>query len=188
MSVIFTITLTTSLCFSVFFLQLYGYYYLELDSITHQKVLYYLLISNESGFIQMERFTLFEKRHLLDVKRLIDLLHRIFIISTLLSAIMVIFSHHLFTLLLRRTLWLLLIFNITLLLLVISHFPYLFESLHPYFFIKNSWLFSKESQLILLFPLSYFQHFAVIYISIFSIFSGIGLGYTSYISHLQLTK
>jgi uncharacterized membrane protein len=179
MNAIFTLTLSISICFGIFFLQLYGYYYLQLDSIARQDVLYYVAISSESGFIQMDRFTLPEKRHLLDVKRLIDSLQQILIISTLLSAILFTFLHHQFISVLRSALFLLLIFSVVLLVIVISYFPYLFKSLHPYFFIGDSWLFNKNSQILQLFPIGYFQSFAILYGVILSVFLSLGLFLTS---------
>jgi uncharacterized membrane protein len=174
MSKLHTVAILITVCLGVFLVQLNGYYFLGLDSKMHQQVLYYLLLADNSGFILLDNFTLFEKRHLLDVKRLIAALQSVFILSGLLSVVIIIYRLQL-GIILRNVFMLLLVLSAVLFFLILCAFSYIFEQLHPYLFVHNSWFFSDDSQLILLFPLDYFQTFSLIYIAILSIFFSIGL-------------
>jgi uncharacterized membrane protein len=160
--------LLVTLCIGVFFGQLYAYYYLEFDSIKHQEVLSYLLLIDNSGFIKTEGFTLLEKRHLLDVKRLLIDLQKIFILGMILSSTLFIFFRNKLKRLTHHTLFILFIFSSILLIFTLIDFFYFFKGLHPYFFTEGSWLFEKDSQLIILFPIVYFQQFIFIYMFILS--------------------
>jgi len=159
-----TFILLITLCLGVFFIQLYAYYYLQCDSIKHQEVLSYLLLTDNSGFIKIESFTLFEKRHLLDVKILLNNIQQIFILGVVLSLAVLFIFHDRIKSLFYRMFFIFVIFGSILLLLILIDFPYFFEALHPYFFTEGSWLFNKESHIIILFPIIYFQQFSIIYI------------------------
>lgn len=166
--------LLITFCVGVFFIQLYAYYYLQFDSIKHQEVLSYLLLTDNSGFIKIESFTLFEKRHLLDVKKLLNNLQQVFMLGATSSLAILIFFHARLKSLFYRMSFIFVIFGSILFLFIVIDFFYFFEAFHPYLFTEGSWLFKKESQIIILFPIIYFQQFSFIYIIILSVFFAFG--------------
>jgi len=132
---------------------------------THNSIWDYLLYQEYISFIDLDIFTINEKRHLLDVKRLLEKINQIWLTLLFFSfagVIIISFKKLWFSIISKIYLWslILLIFLIMLSLNFLTNFNFL----HSLFFIDNSWVFSQNSILIKLFPIIYFQQFFFIII------------------------
>jgi uncharacterized membrane protein len=138
----------------------------------HSLTWIYLLKQKYITFIDLDIFTLHEKRHLLDVKRLFEKIYSIWIILSTLSILSII-SLYLkakksFFLVFRYSFFIGLI--VTLLsIFIATDFLDSFKLLHQLLFPQHSWVFPNGSILIEWFPLSYFQEFLAIIGSVYLI-------------------
>ncbi|NEW59822.1 DUF1461 domain-containing protein [Sulfurovum sp. bin170] len=139
----------------------------------HSLTWIYLLEQKYITFIDLDIFTIHEKRHLLDVKRLFENIHSVWITVSVISLSLVIFLYF------RAKERLILVFRysffiglmvVALSILLAFDFLNSFKFLHQLLFLEHSWIFPDDSILIEWFPLSYFQEFVVIVISIFFMF------------------
>jgi uncharacterized membrane protein len=130
----------------------------------------YLLKQKYISFIDLDIFNIYEKRHLLDVKRLFEKIYSLWIIISAISLSLLLFfylrSREKFFLILRYSsivgsittlIYLLILFNF------LENFTYLHQLIFPHY----SWIFPPNSILIEWFPLSYFQEFAIIMVLIY---------------------
>lgn len=141
-----------------------------MESEAHSMTWVYLLEQNYMAFIDLDIFTIHEKRHLLDVKRLFENIYSIWaIVSTSALSLLlflyitdknILFLVFRYNFLIGLTILLLFIFMMT-------NFLDTFSLLHRLIFPSDSWIFSDDSILIDWFPLSYFQEFIVIMLSIY---------------------
>jgi len=144
------------------------------NPIAHQSTWTYLLKQHYVTFIDNDIFTIHEKRHLLDVKKLFEQTHTLWI--TFLSMTLAILSITLlkYSIHLKRILKGVVIMGIighTLLLLLALNFLTNFKLFHTLLFTPNTWQFAKNSPLIEWFPILYFQEFVILFMIIsFSIF------------------
>ncbi|CAA6812616.1 MAG: Unknown protein [uncultured Sulfurovum sp.] len=166
-----TIIVLISLYLSVFELLLYSFHSPLGNTIknpTLQEATWtYLIHQKYMGFIELDTYTIYEKRHLLDVKKVFEKTYDLWIIFTLLSVVILLFF---FKKIIKSVIALGISINI--LLIVFSlNFIKSFELFHNLFFKNNSWIFSNDSLLIQLFPLHYFQEFFILLLLLtFSIF------------------
>ena len=126
----------------------------------HDTTWRYLIYQKYITFIDLDLFSIYEKRHLLDVKRVFQTTYTIWIVfSSLAFLILVIFFKKIANYI--ATLG----FSLNILLLLISfNFLDSFKLFHSLFFKSNSWIFMKDSPLIEWFPLIYFQEFFFLFI------------------------
>ena len=140
----------------------------------HSMTWIYLLKQKYMAFIDLDIFTLYEKRHLLDVKRLFDKIYYIWVIVSILTISFILFIYFIdkkrFFLILRYNLFIVFL-TILLSILILINFLDSFSFLHQLIFLGHSWVFPDNSILIEWFPLSYFQEFMVIIIFIYIISS-----------------
>jgi uncharacterized membrane protein len=130
----------------------------------------YLLEQKYMAFIDLDSFTLYEKRHLLDVKRLFDKLFSIWILLSSVVLSTIIFFYFIdrrgFSLIFRYNFFI----GLSLILFfafIMSNFLDNFSFFHQLIFSENSWIFPDNSLLIEWFPIIYFQEFIVIMLSIY---------------------
>jgi len=124
----------------------------------------YLLKQQYISLIDSDMFTIYEKRHLLDVKRLLETTQRIWIVSITLSLIILYFF--------RKSIKIMTKIGISInLLLLLFSFNFLnnFKLLHTFLFQESTWSFSKSSSLIQCFPLEYFQSFLTLFLLLSSL-------------------
>jgi len=132
----------------------------------------YLLKQKYITLIDLDIFTIKEKRHLLDIKRLFDTLYNLWTLLSLLSFFSIIFLYFKA----KESIALIFKYNFIIGLIVIAlsiflAFDFLdsFKTLHQLIFPMNSWIFPNNSILIKWFPLEYFQDFLTVVVFIFSI-------------------
>ena len=141
----------------------------------HSMTWIYLLKQKYITFIDLDIFTIHEKRHLLDVKRLFEQIYSIWVMVSTVALSLILFLYF------REKKGLFLVFRynffiglgVTLLsLFVATDFLDSFRLLHKLLFPQHSWVFPDNSILIEWFPLGYFQEFGIImggvYLAIFS--------------------
>jgi uncharacterized membrane protein len=135
------------------------------ESTAHTATWIYLLQQHYIAFIEDDIFNIYEKRHLLDVKKIFKTIESIWLFSLLLSTIM---TMALMTLQqLKIVLYYFYKIGLITHLLLISlslNFLNSFSYLHSFLFPKNSWTFPKDSILIEWFPLHYFQEFFILFL------------------------
>jgi integral membrane protein (TIGR01906 family) len=178
-AIIYTIPLTILILLSSFELTLHLFHSpfnsIIIEQNAHQLTWNYLLKQRYISFIDLDIFTISEKRHLLDVKRVFDNIYSIW--STLLYIITPI------TLFLylksKRELFLALSYSVrvgvvvNIISIIVSiNFLDSFKLLHKIIFTNNSWIFKPNSILIEWFPISYFIEF----FSIFTLLNFLILG------------
>lgn len=130
------------------------------DPLLQEQTWTYLIYQKYLAFIDLDAFNVHEKRHLLDVKRIFNETYILWIISTILSfLILSVFFKKIINILI----YLGLISN-SLLLFFSLNFINSFNFLHTLVFPNNSWIFAKESLLIQCFPLIYFQEFFILFL------------------------
>jgi uncharacterized membrane protein len=137
------------------------------EPFSHQSTWIYLLKQQYMSFIELDTLNIHEKRHLLDVKKIFEKIHDLWLIFSFLTAlIVVVFIAKLDTqrkTLLKYIYILGVTFN-TLVMLLMFNFLTNFIFLHTLLFSKNTWNFSENSILIEWFPLIYFQEFIVLFL------------------------
>jgi len=147
------------------------------DPILHAQTWQYLLKQHYVTFIESDLFSLHEKRHLLDVKRLFDSLYRYWLMAmgvTLLGFILLgrrwREKKKILCQVLVRMGW-----GIHFLFMVILiFFPQSFGLLHQLLFPTASWFFPPDSLLIRWFPLHYFmEFFGMVLVVYFGLFLGV---------------
>jgi hypothetical protein len=159
------------LCCTIWVILLYNYTDFVQHSIWQRETIDYLLDQHYYGLFNVNYLSVYEKRHLLDVKILFSFNDKVLVfscISNICIFITAIFYLNINNLLTKMVY---LGFSSTLLLLCLflwGDFIYLFNSLHKLFFTNNTWIFYSESRLTQIFPLDYFYKFSVIYITILS--------------------
>jgi len=136
----------------------------------HSLTWIYLLEQKYITFIDLDIFTIHEKRHLLDVKRLFDKIYSLWAITSI-STITILIGLYLKD---KKRFFIVLRYNfflgvaVTLLsIFIATNFLDSFKLLHELIFSQYSWVFPNDSILIEWFPLVYFQEFAVIMGSIY---------------------
>ncbi|MGV6808844.1 MAG: lipoprotein intramolecular transacylase Lit [bacterium] len=156
----------------IWHIMLHGYisfFYHSQDNLK-TTIIHYLLLQDTTHFLQINELTLYERRHLFDVKQLFQHLEQFFVYSLVFNSLMYILARHYphyFTLNLTYFAYLALS-PLCLVTLAIIFFGFLptFNYLHSFFFPPQSWIFPKDSTLIQLFPLDYFFNFALVYFSL----------------------
>jgi uncharacterized membrane protein len=148
----------------------------------------YLLKQKYITLINVDIFTINEKRHLLDVKRLLDKLYNLWSALSVLSFFSIIFLY----VKAKESIASIFKYNFIIGLIVIAlsiflAFDFLdsFKTFHQLVFPMGSWIFPDNSILIKWFPLEYFQDFLAVVVLIFSI--GISV-YASLFPNLLTTK
>ena len=110
------------------------------------------------SLIDLDIYSIHEKRHLLDVKRVLKVTYQLWMILLVLSSIISIFFRNSYRIFFRRVS--ILGLSICFILLVSSiSFIDSFNFLHTLLFNNQTWIFPNNSMLIELFPLVYFQQF-----------------------------
>jgi integral membrane protein (TIGR01906 family) len=131
----------------------------------HNMTWIYLLKQHYISFIEIDDFNIYEKRHLLDVKRVLETTYLIWISLFSLALFIVILSFiKKFTKILLRYVIITGVTTNMLLLLLSFNFLNSFNLFHRLFFSQNSWYFPKDSLLIKCFPLLYFQEFSLLFL------------------------
>ena len=137
------------------------------EPLSHQATWTYLLKQHYINLIEIDIFTIHEKRHLLDVKRVFETTYKLwflfFILSTAILLVFIIKIKSKIITLLRYIYILGLTLN-SLLILLMFNFLVNFNFFHTLIFSKNSWTFPKNSTIIEWFPLHYFQEFIMIFL------------------------
>jgi uncharacterized membrane protein len=136
------------------------------SSEAHNKMWIYLLHQHYDSFIELEPLTIHEKRHLLDVKRVLEdtyTVWRVFIAFGIVSLVLF------FNKIISYVFYVGLLLNLSIILLFGYNFLASFDTFHAFFFVSNSWRFSEASLLIEIFPLNYFQEFLILFVLISSI-------------------
>lgn len=154
----------------IWHIMLYGYlsFFYHAQSDLKTAIIHYLLIQDTVSFLQINELTLYERRHLFDVKQLFQALEQLFIYSLIYNSIIFLLAKrhpHYFKLnvLYLTYLGLSPVFLVSLAILIFGFSP-TFNYLHSFFFPAQSWIFPKDSTLIQLFPLNYFFKFALFYL------------------------
>lgn len=128
----------------------------------HSATWIYLLKQKYISFIELDIFNIYEKRHLLDVKRVFERLHTLWMVILTISLFSLLFLYLKdkkgFFLVLKQSFYLNYLFIIISIVLA-SNFLNIFELLHQLLFLHQSWIFPPNSILIKWFPLVYFQQF-----------------------------
>jgi len=128
----------------------------------------YLLKQKYITFIDLDLFNLYEKRHLLDVKKILKESHVLWMMfGSLAFLLLVIFFKRVVKYIARFGL-----ISTLFLTLLAFDFQNSFRLFHTMIFTNQSWIFLKNSLLIELFPTLYFQEFFAMFLLISaSIFS-----------------
>jgi len=131
----------------------------------HNATWIYLLKQHYITFIEIDLFNIHEKRHLLDVKRVLDRTYSIWI--TLLSLTLLILIISFIKNWIKKLLQYVVVIGTTInifLTLLSLNFLNSFNLFHSLFFAQNSWSFPNNSILIECFPLLYFQEFFLFFL------------------------
>jgi len=137
------------------------------DPIVHDTTWSYLIEQEYITFIELDLFNIYEKRHLLDVKKVLENSYSLWLyfssLSLLILTIVIITSKNTLKIVSQ---YMVNLGIISLLILLGSSFNFLntFNLFHSFFFTQNSWMFPKESLLIETFPLRYFQEFFLLFL------------------------
>jgi len=147
----------------------------------HSTIWRYLLHQKYITFIELDLLTIHEKRHLLDVKRVLNETFTLWIIFTPLAIFIL-------TIFFRKIVKIMVQFGValnSLFLLLSFNFLNYFEFFHTLFFRDKSWIFFNDSLLIEAFPLIYFQEFFIFFLLLtslsFFVFLKVGLKYINII-------
>jgi|AAUQ01.1.fsa_nt_gi hypothetical protein len=141
----------------------FGYDIVELKA--HNLTWTYLIKQKYISFIDLDIFSIHEKRHLLDVKRLFSRIYEFWIISSVVSILLLTFFYlKCFIREVFRYVIYIGVFINSLLVISSLFFRNSFELLHRVLFPVNSWIFPENSILIKWFPLEYFVEFFLLYI------------------------
>ena len=166
---ILAITLLIAIYLTLFEILLYNFHYPFnspiKDPTTHTHTWIYLLKQHYISLIEVDAFNIHEKRHLLDVKRILETTHLLWIIVssfTLLITLLLFIKKELKNIL-KQSIIIGTAIN-TLLIMLSFNFLNSFNTFHKLFFTKNSWSFPKNSLLIDCFPLLYFQEFFALFL------------------------
>ncbi|CAA6816054.1 MAG: Unknown protein [uncultured Sulfurovum sp.] len=165
-SFLFTLIVLISIYLSIFELLLYSFHspfgVAIKNPIIHEQTWTYLLHQQYISLIEIDNYTIYEKRHLLDVKKLLEQTYNLWLFFIILSSIILIkFFHQI----IQNLIFIGIIFNLLLIVLSLN-FIKIFDLLHSLLFTNNSWVFSSDSLLIESFPLLYFQHFFALFLII----------------------
>jgi uncharacterized membrane protein len=129
----------------------------------HNAIWVYLLQQQYESFIDLDQLNIHEKRHLLDVKRILE---KVYTIWTILMPI----GTLLFIMFFKKLISSIFISTLVINLLIFSLFSYnflvSFDLFHAMLFTGNSWKFPDDSLLIQIFPLNYFQEFLILFLLI----------------------
>jgi len=127
----------------------------------------YLLKQKYITFIDLDIFSIHEKRHLLDVKRLFEKIYTIWLIFTISSVFITIFIYFKGWIgeVFKYFFYIGVIIN-SIFIIFSLFFIDSFNFLHKIFFPKNSWIFPPDSILIEWFPISYFVEFFILFIAL----------------------
>ena len=166
---ILAIILLTAIYLTLFELLLHNFHYPFntpiKDPITHSNTWIYLLKQQYISLIEVDAFNINEKRHLLDVKRVLETTHFLWIIFSSFTLLLLIISF------IKKILKKVLNYSIaigavinTLFIILSFNFLNSFNGFHKLFFAQNSWNFPKNSLLIDCFPLLYFQEFFALFL------------------------
>ena len=124
----------------------------------------YLLKQHYISLIDSDIFTIYEKRHLLDVKRLLETTQKVWIISLAFSLVILYFF--------KKSIKIISTIGICInfiLLLFSFNFLNSFNLFHSLFFQNSTWFFPKNSSLLQCFPIEYFQNFLMLFLLISSL-------------------
>jgi hypothetical protein len=128
------------------------------DVVTHTITWTYLLKQQYLNFIDLDIYNIHEKRHLLDVKRVLETLYHLWLLLLITTTIgMIIFRNDYKKI--TKQVANLGLFLILFLVFMSIDFINNFDFLHSLLFNAKTWVFSNDSILIELFPLIYFQQF-----------------------------
>jgi len=125
----------------------------------YHKVWVYLLEQKYESFIDLESLSIHEKRHFLDVKRLLEEVHTFWMLLSPLGVLALVLF---FKKMMPYFLLMGLVFKLMIIGLFGMNFIGSFDSIHAFFFVSNSWRFPETSLIIELFPLHYFQEFLML--------------------------
>ena len=128
------------------------------DLTTHTATWMYLIKQQYTAFIDLDIYNIYEKRHLLDVKRVLDSTYKLWLVLLSLSIISLVLFRKKYKIFLKQVA----IFGLALsILLIVSSINFMssFQFFHGLFFNAKTWIFPSNSTLIELFPLIYFQQF-----------------------------
>lgn len=126
----------------------------------------YLLVDPALYLPNTSELSIEERRHLLDVKRVLNPVHWVWWLSSamgLLACIIIGFGRGWQAVkpIIRSSAWWVLGITVLAGLLALMDFSGSFHQLHSLFFKADTWIFPKNSTIIQLFPFVYFQTFAV---------------------------
>ncbi len=127
----------------------------------------YLLQQHYVSLIDVDLFSIHEKRHLLDVKRLFDRLYLLWLILLAVGSAGGVLLYVRFRSTFKRLrydLWIMGVGSALLLIMALIFFQESFEWLHQLLFPYQSWLFPPDSLLIEWFPEVYFIEFIGLYL------------------------
>ncbi len=160
------------LCCTIGVILLYYYTDFIQHSRVQREIIDYLLNQEYYGLFNVNYLSVYEKRHLLDVKKLFSFSDNILMFSN--SGNIFVFLISIVYLNIKDLLTKIVYLGFATILLwtclvIWIDFIYLFHVLHKLLFIKNTWIFYPESRLTQVFPLDYFYKFSLVYISILSI-------------------
>jgi len=130
------------------------------DHTAYDSIWNYLLRQEYQSFIDLDELTLHEKRHLLDVKRILDETHILWMMLLPFALLSFVFFFSKI-----RDYFLISAFFFKFMLIVLFGYDFLasFEHFHALLFVSNSWTFTEDTVLIKLFPLNYFQEFLMLF-------------------------
>ncbi len=127
----------------------------------------YILKQKYITFIDLDIFSIHEKRHLLDVKRLFEKIYTMWLIFTISSVVITILIYFKGWIeeVFRYFFYIGVVINS---IFIISSLFFLdsFKFLHKIIFPYNSWIFPPDSILIEWFPISYFIEFFILFIAL----------------------
>ena len=125
----------------------------------------YLLKQRYITFIDLDIFTIHEKRHLLDVKRVLENSYNIWLWLFTTTIFLLFILKEKRGEVLNRSRVVTIIIAVSLILISLN-FLDSFNSFHTLFFKNQSWIFDPNSTLIEIFPIEYFQQFFIIFIGL----------------------
>lgn len=127
----------------------------------HNAIWVYLLQQQYESFIELEQLSIHEKRHLLDVKRILEDVYTVWTVLVPLGTVLLVLF---FNKIVAYVFYVGLALNLSVILLFGYNFISSFDRFHAFFFVTNSWRFPQDSILIEVFPLNYFQEFLILFI------------------------
>lgn len=132
----------------------------------HDKIWHYLLAQEYESFIELEALSLHEKRHLLDVKRILESTYTLWMFVMPFAIVVLILF---FNKIVAYIFYMGLAFNVSTIALFGYNFLSSFDTFHTFFFVHGSWRFSHDSLIIEIFPLHYFQEFFILFMLLSSL-------------------